>query len=329
MRLSGSLQCGFIKTGTQVRVTCTNTFAKGKEYIPAMQYIAVLDFENAFGFTCYSRENYSEKQYQPNFDNIKAKVNLFDADGVLVENHENYERSLRRARVAVVDYALTNHFEYFGTITFNDKWHDVSNTSACLHAVLDSFNNYQQRYNKSFQYILVGEFGEKTGRLHFHFLISGINKEDLFINKEGWLDWNYTTTRFGHTQITRIRDRKEDHENVARYCSKYITKQNIRISSHRYYASKTLKKPEVSRIYDPVMTAFVSQWIQENCFEPYIDTRMCTCFSLPERVYNDLLQAVEEWKNTQIEDIQRRVLLFHVPDNIKSPFDEVQLCVEM
>ena len=59
------------------------------------------------------------------------KVNLFDTDGVLVTNPENMERSLRRARVSVVDYALANRFDYFGTITFNSKWHDVSNPLAC------------------------------------------------------------------------------------------------------------------------------------------------------------------------------------------------------
>lgn len=324
MRLHNTLQCGFIKTGSVVRVTCTNTCSARELYNPVMKYIACLTIENNFGYV-YDRTRLIVPAYKPNFDKIRCKVNLFDADGVLIKNPLQEERNLRRARVAVVDYALSNHFQYFGTITLNSEWHDVTNVSECLSKVLSSFNSYQKRYNKDFQYIIVGEFGKKNGRLHFHFLINNINKEDLFINEKGWLDWHYTTDRFGHTQITRIGKTRADHEHVALYCSKYITKQNMRISSHRYFASKTLKKPEITREYDPMFTAFVADWIQENCFAPYVDNRMCTCFSVPLRVYTDLMQAVEEWRQQQIIDENRRVLLFRVPDSVRNPFEVEQL----
>lgn len=181
MKISDKLQLGFITAGNTIRITCTNTYVKPKNKTP------------------------------------KIKVNLFDTDGVKIENPEHMERSLRRARVSVVDYALTNRFDYFGTITFNSKWHDVSNPLACRDAILTAFNNYQKRNNCEFKYLLVAEYGEKTQRLHFHFLISGINKDELFINKHHKLDWSYTAERFGHTQITRIGKTTADHENVARY----------------------------------------------------------------------------------------------------------------
>ena len=290
MRISSNLQLGIIQTGSCYRVTCTNTY------------------------------------YKPTNKTPKIKVNLFDTDGVLIEKTENRERSLRRARVSVVDYALCNNFDYFGTITFNGEWHDVTNAVACRDAVLDSFNHYQQRNNTEFQYLLVGEYGEKTGRLHFHFLIRGINKEDLFINHHHKLDWKYTSERFGFTQITKIKDTDFDRQNVARYCSKYITKGNIRISNHRYYCSKTLKKPVINREYDVSLTVFVSDWLKENAQTPYADNRMCEAYSLHEIVYKALIEAVEEFKKRREEEISLSSyspLLFRLRNqNIKTPFDE-------
>lgn len=299
MRIHESLQTGFSFCGSSVRVTCTNTYKRSKT-VP------------------------------------KMKVNLFDSDGVLIEKEENVSRSLRRARVSVVDYALTNNFEFFGTITFNSKWHDVTDVKSCLDSVINSFDNYRQRFNSAFRYILVPEFGERKGRLHFHFLVSGINKEDLFINKHKYLDWRYTSSRFGHTQITRIRGRKEDRENVARYCSKYITKGNIRISNHRYFCSKDLARPEIVRNYDALFTVFVSDWLQENCMYPYADNRMCKAFSIPMCVYYDLMEAIEKefygHKFPEEEDDTRPILI-DITDRrgrfLKSPWEEEQLCIDM
>ena len=260
MKISDKLQLGFITAGNTIRITCTNTYVKPKNKTP------------------------------------KIKVNLFYTDGVKIENPEHMERSLRRARVSVVDYALTNRFDYFGTITFNSKGHDVSNPLACRDAILTAFNNYQKRNNCEFKYLLVAEYGEKTQRLHFHFLISGINKDELFINKNHKLDWSYTAERFGHTQITRIGKTTADHENVARYCSKYITKGNIRISNHRYFCSKSLKKPTISREYSPALTVLVSDWLEDNMQEPYAHNRMCKAYSIPKRIYKDLVEYIEKCK---------------------------------
>ena len=115
MRISDKLQLGFITAGNTIRITCTNTYVKPKTKAP------------------------------------KIKVNLFDTDGVKVENPENMERSLRRARVSVVDYALTNRFDYFGTITINGKWHDVSNPLACRNAILgkNGKKNTKKGYGKN------------------------------------------------------------------------------------------------------------------------------------------------------------------------------------
>ena len=90
MKISDKLQLGFITAGNTIRITCTNTYVKPKNKTP------------------------------------KIKVNLFDTDGVKIENPEHMERSLRRARVSVVNvfvalakaaaYLLTDTIEFMQVV---------------------------------------------------------------------------------------------------------------------------------------------------------------------------------------------------------------------
>ena len=80
------------------------------------------------------------------------------------------------------------------------------------------------------------------------------------------------------------------------YCSKYITKGNIRISNHRYFCSKSLKKPTISREYSPALTVLVSDWLEDNMQEPYAHNRMCKAYSIPKRIYKDLVEYIEKCK---------------------------------
>ena len=52
--------------------------------------------------------------------NQKVKLKAFNVEtGELWQSEENILRALRRARKSVVDYALCNDFEYFGTVTIS------------------------------------------------------------------------------------------------------------------------------------------------------------------------------------------------------------------
>ena len=149
-----------------------------------------------------------------------------------------------RAKRAVVDYALCNKFDYFGTITISDKRFEVKHYEEqvrALDSLLNALDYYRQFISPDFRYVICPEYGEKKGRLHFHFIVSGISKEDLFINHNHHLDWKYIKERFGHVQIKKIKNTDNDRQRVAFYCSKYISKQGIQLRSHRYFASHDLK----------------------------------------------------------------------------------------
>lgn len=248
---------------------------------------------------------------------------VFDEEtGELIVNPKNQERALRRARVTLVDMALCNDFEFFGTITFSNEKHgeDIHNPYAMKDKVTKAFDNYKQRFAPDFQYIIVPEFGEKTHRLHFHFLAKGIPEKDLFINIHHHLDWRLTTEKFGHTQITRIGKTRKDKVNVAKYCSKYITKGNQKICNHRYFCSDGLKRPTKTISGDSCEALYISDWLEESGFPPYADSVYGKSYSVPYYLMQDLRFAIEE-RRKRLKN--SKVRLIPLPDDFPTPFDDL------
>ena len=251
---------------------------------------------------------------------MKWKCVQVNRDGEVITNKENIKRSVRRSKVSVVDIATINKFDYFGTITINGKWHDIYNPSAILDRLLKYFNNYKSRIAKDFEYLIVPEYGEKNNRLHFHFLAFGIRKEDLFINEYNYLDWRPIRERFGHVQITEINDTQEDRLNVAKYCAKYMTKDNIQIRSHRYFCSKGLKRPNKMAVYFSSVALAALDWLEERGFKPYSHTRYEKSFVLYLQEIPAFITYLKE--NLRIKHMFRRFKgrLVLLPDDTPTPF---------
>lgn len=213
----------------------------------------------------------------------------FDEYGEVIKNEKSEYVAIRRARCSVIDYAMCNDFEYFGTITFGDDKVNVLDCEGVKDRLLQYFNDYQSKRSSDFKYLICPEFGGKTGRLHFHFLCSGLHKDDLFINEHHHLDVLPWRERFGHIQITRIKGKRLDKVRTAKYCSKYITKDCMPIFKHRYYCSNGLKKPEKS-VLETAYARTLDEWLVFNGLEAYSNESYCKCYSLPARVYEDMMR---------------------------------------
>lgn len=247
---------------------------------------------------------------------MKCRKLRVDEDGVIIKDPKNVERSIRRARTTLIDLAMVNDFEHFGTITINGQWHDISNPEKILDKLTKFFNNYKTRVAPNFDYSLTPEYGEKNGRLHFHFLIMGIPEEDLFINEYKHLDWAPIRERFGHVQITKIGDTDEDRVNVAKYCAKYMSKDNIQIRSHRYFRSKGLKKPTRVVKYFPTVALAVQYWLACNGYKPYSHTKYNCSYSVNMEDMPSFMKFVKR----AIAKV-RNIYLIPMPDNTPTPFD--------
>ena len=174
--------------------------------------------------------------------------------------------TVKRARETIFEYASCNDFDYFMTLTIDDKKQEHSKSLDELYPIISQwFRDYKKKH-KDFTYLLVPEPHKKEDedglkRWHFHGLVKGIPKEDLiqfseehkgskYINKrvkkgDVLYDWKNWYKRFGFNDIEPIKDKKA----VEKYITKYVVKelgQNIKKpNSHLYYCSKGLKKAQI------------------------------------------------------------------------------------
>ena len=234
----------------------------------------------------------------------------FDIEtGELLVDEDNLRRSLQRAKNAVVDLARLNYFEYFGTITLDDKLQDISNPFVVIKNLQRQLD-YYHRKNPDFAYIFVPELGEKTKRLHMHFLFKGLNPADVVRNEHGKLDLPFLRKKFGFIQITKILDGNINHEYVARYCSKYITKGNIKLGKHRYFCSRNLKRPERVFVGKETIAKKIERFLRpfEKEFCYYNDR--CKTYSIPKFLFDRLVEYLRAfWKYKQTPNREQIPLL--------------------
>lgn len=154
--------------------------------------------------------------------------------------------NLSRAKQSIIEYTLCNEFEYFFTGTIDPKKYDRYDFEKYMKDLSKFFNNYKNRHSKEFIYLIVPEL-HKDGALHVHGFLGGLNRNDLFTNKNGYLEWSSYSSKFGYMSLNSIRNK----EHSAYYCTKYITKDIEKIvGKHRqlFRCSKGLKKAESVRI---------------------------------------------------------------------------------
>lgn len=162
-------------------------------------------------------------------------------------SRDYYDEVFKRAKRQVLDYGYNNPWTHFITLTIDDKKSDINNPNKLIKRILRQFNNYQQRFDNDFKYILIPELGAKTGRLHFHGLVYLTNLSRLkflFYDDDFGVpvyrdDWFYKN--IGANQFTKI---KYQSEAIIRYIVKYMNKDKLRVFDRCYYCSKGLKKSE-------------------------------------------------------------------------------------
>lgn len=168
-----------------------------------------------------------------------------------------FDSALSRAKNMVRELALCNRWEYFVTLTFDDRWDRYS-----LKDRLKEFLQWIQNCNKSgasIRYLLVPEF-HQDGAVHFHALMSGIEPsprpfnwpESVNRKEDGsYYDiWKDYSDRYGYSAVEPVNDPVA----VGFYVSKYITKSLAESSEfvgvHTYYRSRGLQRAlEVGSLY--------------------------------------------------------------------------------
>jgi len=155
-------------------------------------------------------------------------------------NAQPSQSSLQRSKTTITDYVIANNFSHFCTFTFNPEKVD----SFDIELAKSKFSTWlwSQRYHSpEFQYLWVAEL-HKSGRIHFHALFN--NYQGILTptkrSQGGREIFNISNWNYGFSTAVVI----DDISKVATYMQKYITKDMLKITNKRRFAtSKNLKKP--------------------------------------------------------------------------------------
>ena len=216
-----------------------------------------IDTFYAYNLTLKKYSDNLVKCKKTSFTNIKGyyKDNKHTGTMNFDELEQKTKSYLKKVKTKIIDLAYNNRndFDYFITLTFDFKKEKYSHEIAI--EKLTKWIDNQKHQNKKMKYILVPEF-HKSGRLHFHGLVGGVDKWQLEIainphtkkpiHKNGIQIYNLKNYDFGFTTISKIKSR----EKVTCYISKYATKELITLKNKkRYWYSRNLKKPTTELDY--------------------------------------------------------------------------------
>lgn len=155
--------------------------------------------------------------------------------------------SLKRAKDSIFDIVKLNNFKYFCTLTLDaSKVSSRYDKESVKKILLNWLKNMSHRHNLS--YLLIVEY-HKDGAIHMHMLCSG----NLSLTDSGHKDnknrtiYNINNWHYGWSTAIEITGEK-DH--VAKYVTKYITKDSNKIFGKYYYSSSDLKRKPPTHLVD-------------------------------------------------------------------------------
>lgn len=162
------------------------------------------------------------------------------------ENKEVRDDNLKRAKEKVFDIAFLNQFDYFVTWTLDKEKIDRYNPQEVSKKLKTFLNNMQKR--KNMKYLVIPEH-HKDGAIHMHGLVSGDFKlidsgkktesGRTIYNMADW-SWGFSTAIETYGESTA----------VAKYITKYITKDFKMIFGNFYYAGGKIVRHAPTQLYD-------------------------------------------------------------------------------
>lgn len=173
--------------------------------------------------------------------------------GKAVDPERAKESSRARAKAAVRDIALCNHFQYFFTWTLSPDIVNRYDREVVGKKVQTFLKNASSR--KGFSYICVPEY-HKDGAIHFHGLcnLGSVSISRAFDShrncplstNRGQPIFNMTSWRLGFSTCIPV---DENYEAACNYVTKYLSKGADKILGKWYLSSRDLvKRPAISII---------------------------------------------------------------------------------
>jgi hypothetical protein len=209
-----------------------------KKYLPGVKQV-----------TTYSKEKQRGKA-SPLRGRKKANINEeeLELDQLIYRMKKSANNSTRRTVNTIYDIARSNIWEWFITFTFNPEKVDSFDYSVCCKKLKNWIDNVMRGSGDNVKYLAVPEL-HKSGRIHFHMLVSGINlimTDSGHKTKSGLPIYNLGQYRWGFTTAVQV----YETNGISKYICKYITKELISATKgkRRYWASKSVDRP-IEEVY--------------------------------------------------------------------------------
>lgn len=184
------------------------------------------------------------------FKDSETKVKLVkDFNKGVKDKERSLYVSKNRTINSIYEIARSNEWEYFLTLTFNPDKVDSFNYDEVSKKLSKWLNNFKNRFAPDLKYLVVPEL-HKSGRFHFHALLSNIGNAELVDSgkkdSSGNVIYNLGNYNLGFSTVTKIKDMKR----CSSYIGKYITKDLCAVSENkkRYWSSKNLDRPKVTEL---------------------------------------------------------------------------------
>jgi hypothetical protein len=158
-------------------------------------------------------------------------------------NDEKLKNNISRAKSTVLELALCNPWEYFVTLTLDQKKYDRYNLDKYIKDLGQFIRDQRKKYNTDIKYLLIPE-QHKDGAWHIHGFLHGLTDKMLRVNAYGYMDWLDYSKKFGYCSIDKIKHKVKASAYITKYISKDFDRGIKKLNAKMYYSSKGLKKAE-------------------------------------------------------------------------------------
>lgn len=154
--------------------------------------------------------------------------------------------SLASTKNRLYNIARSNTWQWFITLTFDQKETDSSDYTAVVKRLQKFLNNLQQRTCPDLKYLIVPELHKDGIHYHFHGLLADCDGLQFSYSghstEDGEPVYNILNWKHGFTTATQITDTRR----ACSYITKYITKESqiFLKEKNRYYASRNVNRTD-------------------------------------------------------------------------------------
>lgn len=169
------------------------------------------------------------------------------------KNDVKIDPAYSRARRMVLEYALSNPWDYFITLTLDKNKLNRDDLRRYNKLLSQFMRDCRKKYGSDIRFLLIPEM-HKDGAWHMHGLVSGIPESRLssFIPgihpqklcNRGFKNWDDYAAKFGYCSLSPIKDKFGVSLYIVKYISKDVSDRAGDLGGHLYFASHGLNRAQ-------------------------------------------------------------------------------------